>query len=51
MEDSSEDESAMCMTQSSSSMSAPVIEGNEILFFMRPYFSQLLKAFLFCFFL
>ena len=34
MEDSLEHESGMYITQSSSSMAAPVIEGNEILFFM-----------------
>ena len=32
MEDSLEDESAMYITQSSSSMAAPVIEGNEFCF-------------------
>lgn len=45
IEDSSEDVSFMYINQSSSSTSANVIEGTEILFFIRPYFGQLLKAF------
>ena len=41
----------MYIVQSSSSMIAPIIEGNEILLFIRPYFRELLTAFLFFFLL
>lgn len=46
IEDSSEDESAMYITQSSNSTRSTIIEGDDILFFIRPYFSQLPEAFL-----
>ena len=49
MEDSLEDESIVYITQSSSSTSSTAIEGSEILFFARLYFSQLLEAFSFFF--